>query len=362
LLTADDFVGRVGADEFVVIFPPDPSDDQAYDTAIAIAGALETPFVIDQDEIFLTCSIGLASAGLGLERADALLQQADMAMYRAKHQGRARTVVFDEGLRSNAVHRLEIDRDLRLAVERNEFVLYYQPEIDCRDGRIVGCEALLRWMHPERGLTGPDDFIAAAEETGVIVPIGYWVLDEAVRQAREWTELAHTEPFMVNVNLSARQLSNRGLVDTVAFVLTRYDWPPSALTLELTESIVIEDQAITLAVLDRLRTLGVRLAIDDFGTGFASLDYLQRLHVDMIKIDRSFVTPLQADGTGSPVAVAMLHMARAFDLTTCAEGVETAEQFAGLRALGCDLAQGFLMARPLPPDEFATLVHTDPRW
>lgn len=362
-LDDEDFLGRVGADEFVVIFPAAVTEQQAYGTAVRIARSLERPFMIDSDEIFLACSIGLATSASGRERADALLQQADMAMFHAKDQGRARTVVFDESLRSRSIDRLQIERDLRLAIERSEFVLHYQPEVDCRTGRVVGTEALLRWEHPTRGLLGPDEFIAAAEETGAIVPIGYWVLDEAVRQARVWTESVRSlDSFMVNVNLSARQLANRGLVDTVAFVLTRYNWAPSQLTLELTESIVIEDQETTLEVLNRLRLLGVRLAIDDFGTGFASLDYLQRLHVDMIKIDRSFVTPLCADGTGSPVAAAMMGMAEAFELTVCAEGVETAEQFAGLRALGCDLAQGYLMARPLPPDGLEAMLRARPTW
>jgi diguanylate cyclase (GGDEF)-like protein/PAS domain S-box-containing protein len=363
VLDPDEFVGRMGADEFVVIFPADTTTDEGYDCAVRVARALDEPFVIDDDAVYLTCSIGLATSRGGAERADMLLQQADMAMFRAKSLGRARTVVFDEGLRSRTLDRLQIDRDLRLAVERTEFILHYQPEVDCRTGRIVGTEALLRWDHPTRGIIAPDDFIHAAEDNGVIVPIGYWVLDEAVKQARLWTEaIEGLDPFMVNVNLSARQLLNRGLVDTVAFVLTRYNWPPSHLTLELTESIVIEDQDATLSVLRRLRQLGVRLAIDDFGTGFASLDYLQRLHVDMIKIDRTFVTPLDADGNGSPVAAAMLSMADAFDLTVCAEGVETAEQLAGLRALGCDLAQGFLMSRPIPPSALEMLLRTNPRW
>jgi len=363
VLDPDEFLGRMGADEFVVIFPTDTSIHAGYGRAVDVARSLDEPFLIHDDEVFLTCSIGLASSHTGNERADMLLQQADMAMFRAKSLGRARTVLYDEGLRARTLDRLQIDRDLRLAVERSEFILHYQPEVDCRTGRIVGTEALLRWNHPTRGLIAPDDFIHAAEDNGSIVPIGYWVLDEAVKQARLWTEaITGLDPFMVNVNLSARQLLNRGLVDTVAFVLTRYNWPPSSLTLELTESIVIEDQEVTLGVLSRLRQLGVRLAIDDFGTGFASLDYLQRLHVDMIKIDRSFVTPLDAQGNGSPVAAAMLSMADAFDLTVCAEGVETAEQLAGLRALGCDLAQGFLMARPVPPAELETLLRTKPRW
>jgi diguanylate cyclase (GGDEF)-like protein len=363
VLGTDHFAGRVGADEFVVIFPPGIRSLEAKLSAASVAKALDEPFTIDEDDIYLTASIGIATGDTGRENADTLLQQADAAMYSAKDLGRDRTEIFDEGLRTQAVARLELDRDLRLALERQELALYYQPEVDCRTGRIVGAEALLRWVHPDHGLIPPDGFIHIAEETGVIVPIGHWVLDEAVRQARLWTDADPSiEPFTISVNLSARQLINRSLVDTVAFVLTRYNWPPSLLTLELTESILIEDRDATLFVLNRLRMLGVKLSIDDFGTGFASLDYLQKLHVDSIKIDRSFVEMIDADGNGSPVATAMMHMAKAFDLTVTAEGVEEPHQFAGLKAIECDLAQGFLFAKALPADEMDALLRSHRTW
>jgi diguanylate cyclase (GGDEF)-like protein/PAS domain S-box-containing protein len=353
-----DFVGRMAADEFVIVFAPGVRLREAKLAAQRLAKALDEPFTFDDDyDIHLTVSVGLAMSTLGRENGDALLQRADTAMFLAKAGGRDRVEVYDERLRTRAVKRLEIDRELRVALERGELVLYYQPEIDCRTGRIVGAEALLRWQHRTRGLVQPEGFIAVAEESGIIVPIGHWVLDEAVRQARTWTD-SHPgiEPFAISVNLSARQLINRSLVDTVAFVLTRYDWPPSNLTLELTESILIEDRDATLFVLNRLRLLGVKLAIDDFGTGFASLDYLHRLHVDWIKIDRSFVSMLNAEGNGSPVATAMMHMARAFDLGVIAEGVEEQRQLEGLKALGCDVVQGFLFAKPLPPDELEAML------
>jgi diguanylate cyclase (GGDEF)-like protein/PAS domain S-box-containing protein len=354
-----DLTGHMAADEFVVVFAPGVRLSEAKLAARTLARTMEVPFTVDDSTIHLTVSIGLAMSSLGRENADALLQRADTAMFRAKATGRDRIEVYDERLRSRAVKRLEIDRDLRVALERNELEVHYQPEIDCVSGRIVGAEALLRWQHPTRGLIHPEGFITVAEETGIIVPIGHWVLDEAVRQARTWTD-AHPgiEPFAISVNLSARQLINRSLVDTVAFVLTRYDWPPSHLTLELTESILIEDRDATLFVLNRLRLLGVKLAIDDFGTGFASLDYLHRLHVDWIKIDRSFVRMLDAEGNGSPVATAMMHLARAFELGVIAEGVEEPRQLDGLRALGCDVVQGFLFAKPLPPDELESSLTT----
>jgi diguanylate cyclase (GGDEF)-like protein/PAS domain S-box-containing protein len=377
-----DFVGRMAADEFVVVFAPGVRLREAKLAARDLSRALEKPFPLyetrtadtgtddDGDDasldpwtedgsqgIHLTVSVGVAMSTLGRENTDTLLQRADAAMFRAKAGGRDRVEVYDERLRTRAVKRLEIDRELRVALERGELQLYYQPEIDCRTGQIIGAEALLRWQHPTKGLIHPEGFITVAEESGSIVPIGHWVLDEAVRQARTWTDAhPHVEGFSISVNLSARQLINRSLVDTVAFVLTRYDWPPSNLILELTESILIEDRDATLYVLNRLRLLGVKLAIDDFGTGFASLDYLHRLHVDWIKIDRSFVRMLDAEGNGSPVATAMMHMARAFELGVIAEGVEEPRQVEGLRRLGCDVLQGFLFAKPLPPDEFGMML------
>jgi diguanylate cyclase (GGDEF)-like protein/PAS domain S-box-containing protein len=368
-----DFVGRMAADEFVVVFAPGVRLREAKLAARSLARELEESFPMpvptngppaelpaDTAGIHLTVSVGLAMSTLGRENADTLLQRADTAMFRAKGSGRDRVEVYDERLRTRAVKRLEIDRELRVALERGELELYYQPEIDCRTERVVGAEALLRWEHPTRGLIQPEGFITIAEESGSIVPIGHWVLDEAVRQARTWTDAhPHIDPFTISVNLSARQLINRSLVDTVAFVLTRYDWPPSNLTLELTESILIEDRDATLYVLSRLRLLGVKLAIDDFGTGFASLDYLHRLHVDWIKIDRSFVRMLDAAGNGSPVATAMMHMARAFELEVIAEGVEEPRQLQGLRALGCDVVQGFLFAKPLPADEMEAMLADD---
>lgn len=363
VLRATDLVGRMSADEFVVIFGDGAGLAEAELAAARFRQVMDHPFRLDEHEVFLTASVGIASSATGREDADALLQHADSAMFRAKELGRDRVVVYDEGLRARALDRLALDRDLRVALDRDQLVLHYQPEISCATGEIVGAEALVRWEHPERGLIAPDGFIAVAEETGVIVPMGHWVLDEAVRQARAWTD-AHPErgSFSVSVNLSARQLINRSLVDTVAFVLTRYDWPPSLLTLELTESILIEDRDATLYVLKRLRMLGVRLAIDDFGTGFASLDYLHRLHVDTVKIDRSFVTPIDENGLESPVATAMVHMAKAFDLVVTAEGVENERQFSGMRRLGCDSVQGYLFSRPIPPAEFEVLLAENPSW
>jgi EAL domain-containing protein (putative c-di-GMP-specific phosphodiesterase class I) len=284
-------------------------------------------------------------------------------MYRAKELGRDRLEVFDHAMRARATEQLRLDRELRLAVERSELALHYQPEIDLETGRIVGVEALLRWYHPERGLVLPTEFIPAAEDTGLIVRIGRWVLEEAVLQARTWGErVPGLRDFNVAVNLSARQLSAPDLIKSIQHVLDTYSWPASHLTLELTESVLIDDADATLEVLNDLKRLGVKLAIDDFGTGFSSLSYLHRFPVDVVKVDRTFVTDVRADGDGSPVAAAVMHMARALGLVTAAEGVEDTAQLDGLRVLGCDLAQGFLFARPIPSQELELMLKADAQW
>jgi len=271
--------------------------------------------------------------------------------------------VFDDAMRTRATEQLRLDRELRRAVERSELALHYQPQIDLTSGRIVGVEALLRWHHPERGLVMPVDFIPIAEDTGLIVRIGRWVIDEAVLQARTWIDrVPGLEDFSVAVNLSARQISAPDIVSTVARILERHELAPAQLSLELTESILIDDAEATLQVLRELKALGVQLAIDDFGTGFSSLSYLHRFPVDVVKVDRTFVTAIRADGEGSPVASAVVHMARALDLLTTAEGVEEPQQLAGLRALGCDLAQGYLFAKPVPSEDLERMLHNRPHW
>ena len=277
-------------------------------------------------------------------------------------EGRDRLEIFDETMQARATELLRVDRELRQAVERAELSLHYQPKVALESGQIIGVEALLRWRHPERGLVSPSEFIGVAEETGLIVRIGQWVLEEAVRQARAWADGTGVDSLVVAVNLSARQLTAPGLIALVADVLARNRWPAPHLTLELTESILIDDGDTSIRVLEDLKRLGVNLAIDDFGTGYSSLSYLHRFPVDIVKVDRAFVTPLQADGQGSPVATAVVHMARALGLIASAEGVEDTVQLAGLRSLGCDWAQGFLFAKPLPPDEVAALLASQPSW
>ncbi len=363
LVRPGDFVGHFGADEFIVILENIGGEDDIRFVANRLDLALAEPFALDEGEIFLSTSIGVATSREGVENSEALLQHADAAMFRAKDLGRDRMEIFDLEMRTRAVEQLRIDRGLRLAVERAELEVYYQPKIDVSRGTICGAEALLRWNHPERGLVFPDEFIGVAEETGIIVRIGRWVLEEAILQARDWVEQQpDLGAFIISVNMSARQIGSPGLVDQVERVLKRCGWPADQLVLELTESILIDDREATLDVLEDLKALGVKLAIDDFGTGFSSLNYLHRFPVDIVKIDRSFVSNLQANGDGSPVATAVMHMAHALGLLAAAEGVEEAQQLAGLRQLGCDIAQGFLFEKGVPARKFAELLRSYTPW
>jgi diguanylate cyclase (GGDEF)-like protein/PAS domain S-box-containing protein len=358
-----DFVGHFGADEFVVILENVTDPEEIRFVAHRLDLALTEPFGLDEGEIFQSVSIGVAMSPEGTDDSETLIQNANAAMFRAKDLGRDRMEVFDADMRIRAAAQLRTDRGLRRAVERSEFVVYYQPKIDLRTGAIIGAEALVRWDHPEHGLILPDRFIAVADDTGVILPIGRWLLEESVIQARSWVEhVPGVDSFLLSVNLSSRQVSAPGLVDHVRRVLEQYSWPADQLLLELTESLLIEDRETTLELLTDLQDLGVKLAIDDFGTGFSSLNFLHRFPVDIVKIDRSFLKNLRADGSGSPVATATIDMAHALGLTTAAKGVEHDGQLAGLRVLDCDLAQGFLIAEALPADAMEELLRAARTW
>lgn len=358
-----DFVGHFGADGFVVILERARGTDDVQFVANRLELALSEPFALDEGEIFLSTSIGVAFSVGGIDTSETLLQHADAAMFHAKSLGRDRMEIFDTAMRTRVTEQLRIDRDLRLAVERDELAVHYQPKIDLHSGAIIGAEALLRWQHPEKGLVLPEAFIDVAEETGIIVRIGRWVLDEAVRHAKHVTQhVAGHRDFLIGVNLSAREIGAPGLVDQVRRVLEKHALPAHQLVIELTESVLIDDRDATLETLIDLKALGVKLAIDDFGTGFSSLNYLHRFPVDIVKIDRSFVVNLQATGAGSPVATAILHMARALGVIAAAEGVEEPEQLAGLRVLDCDLAQGFLFTEAVPGDDLEALLRVGPTW
>jgi len=295
--------------------------------------------------------VALAQSGTGVD-ADELIRDADTAMYRAKELGRARVEMFDEQMRRRASARLEVQQDLRMALRSSQIRAHYQPVIDLVTQQVTGCEALARWEHPTRGLLGPQAFIEQAEETGLIVPIGAAVLEQACQQVARWnTDRPADDGLTVSVNLSARQLSSPALVDTVAAALACSGLPPQLLCLEITESVVMEDVATSGEVLGRLRALGVRTAVDDFGTGYSSLAYLLSLPVDLLKVDQSFVSALDVGGPGTAIVRAIAALADALGLGVVAEGVETAQQLDVLAGLGIRSGQGYLWGRPVPADE-----------
>jgi diguanylate cyclase (GGDEF)-like protein len=365
-LRPGDTVARFGGDEFTALCEDVPSERAVLMIAERMAEAVGMPFALGEGETFLTASIGIAmgdgdvrDAGM----AGSLVRDADAAMYRAKERGKSRVELFDERLRERAVQRLSIESALHRALEREELRLHYQPQIDLRSGRIVSWEALVRWEHPERGLLAPGEFIAVAEETGLIVELGTWVLEEACRQAERWTSLpgALPDPVM-GVNLSARQLSQPELLDVVARALAGAGLAPSRLCLEVTESVVMEDAGGAAQTMAALREMGVLLAIDDFGSGYSALSSLKRFRVDTLKVDRAFVSELGRDSNDGPIMAAIIDLTHALGLRAVGEGVERADQLAVLRALGCDVGQGFYFGRPQPPEVAEAMARRTPRY
>jgi EAL domain-containing protein (putative c-di-GMP-specific phosphodiesterase class I) len=322
----------------------------ARDLADRIATTVSKPITLSEGEVFVTGSVGIALSGGELETPETLLRNADAAMYRAKEHGRARTELFESDAHDQAVRHLRTGNELHRALERGELRLHYQPIVSLEAGRITGFEALVRWQHPQRGLVQPDDFVGLAEETGLVVPIGSWVLEEACRQAAQWRDRG--SELSISVNLSPRQLAEPGLTDDVARVLHLTGIDPEVLWLEITESTLMRDAETAVRTLGSLRALGVGLAVDDFGTGYSSMSYLKRFPVQALKVDRTFVDGLGRDPEDSAICTAVVTLAHALGLRAVAEGVETAEQLAELRTLGCELAQGYLFGRPAPAEEF----------
>jgi diguanylate cyclase (GGDEF)-like protein len=357
-LSPTDLAARVGGDEFGLLIDGMSSQAAAESVAQRVIECLRTPFLIGGEEIVVRCSIGIAVSASAGDDVDELLGNADVAMYDAKEQG-DRYEVFEPRMMEQVVKRHEYDAALRQALERHEFSVKYQPMVDLDSGEVVGVEALLRWDHPEQGVVSPADFIPLAEETGHIVPIGQWVLEEAcgqVAQAQRMRPLGR--PLVLSVNLSTRQLQHAGLVEEIVDLLDRTGFDPHNLLLEITESALIEDTDETIAILTALKELGVRVAIDDFGTGYSSLSYLRLLPVDVLKIAQPFIDALATDGEPEIFVDAIVHMGHTLNLEVVAEGVETPEQLAALRRMGCNMGQGFYFSRPL--DGVATsLVHPE---
>lgn len=356
-------VARLGGDEFTILLDDIKEPADANRAAERLMKALAPPFVLAGKEIFTSISIGIAMSNTAYEEPEDLLRDADTAMYRAKSLGKARFEVFDADMRASVMARLQLETDMRRALERHEFRNVYQPIVALESGRIVGFEALMRWQHPTRGMIGPEEFIFVAEETGLIRDLGWWSLREACRQMCTWrTRSKAYLDLTMSVNVSAKQLLQPHLVDEMSKLLRETALPPEALKLEITESAVMADPAAAAEMLQQIKSLGVRLAIDDFGTGYSSLSYLHRFPLDTLKIDRSFISGAADGSEGMEIARTIMPMAKNLRLDVVAEGVETIEQVGLLRRLQCKYAQGYYFSKPLAPEEVPPLLAEEPSW
>jgi diguanylate cyclase (GGDEF)-like protein len=350
-----DTVARIGGDEFVVLIENRDSLLDISACAQRLVGQMSAPYLLGNKDCHVTLSIGISVFPSDGSDSQALLKAADVAMYRAKQMGRNNYQYYLPTMNVHTLERLELESDLGHALERGEFLLYYQPKVEIKTGMITGTEALLRWNHPQRGLVPPIDFISLAEETGLIVPIGEWVLATACAQTKLWQEQGPMK-LGIAVNLSARQFGDSLLSSKLTRIIHASGIDPSSLELEITESVVMSHGAYAVTVLEQLKSIGVRIAIDDFGTGYSSLGYLKRFPIDTIKVDRSFIRDIPADSGDMKIAHAIIAMAHALRLKVVAEGVENAEQLKFLRVQHCDAAQGFFLYRPLPAAEVADVL------
>jgi diguanylate cyclase (GGDEF)-like protein/PAS domain S-box-containing protein len=356
-------IARLGGDEFTILLDRINEPDDVESVAKRLIKVLTSSFNVDGKEIFTSASIGIALSSIGYDNSEDILRDADTAMYRAKSLGKARYEVFDVDMRASVIARLQLETDLRNGLNRQEFRNYYQPIVSLGSGRIVGFEALLRWQHPMRGLVQPADFIAVAEETGMIRELGWWSLHEACRQTCSWNAgRSNSTPLTISVNLSVKQLLQPNLATAIGNLLRDTGLPASSLKLEITESAVMQDPAAAAEVLLQIKALGVRLSIDDFGTGYSSLSYLHRFPLDTLKIDRSFTAELDHGGDSMEIVRTILPMAKGLRLDVIAEGVENGEQLAILSRLQCEYAQGYYFSKPLTAVDAAALLENDPKW
>jgi diguanylate cyclase (GGDEF)-like protein len=355
LLRVEDTAARLGGDEFAVLLEEVADGADAVLVAERLLDELQRPVEVSGHEVTVGASVGIAT---GCVSADDLLRNADFAMYQAKAGGRGRYALFEPEMHATALGRLKLEADLRRAVERDELFLHYQPIVSVATGGIVAVEALVRWRHPESGVVPPGDFITLAEEQGLIVPIGSWVLREACRQGAAWHR--RSPHLRVGVNVSGCQLAETSLAAEIEAALADTGMNPERLVLELTETVLMRDVDETAARLDEIKRLGPEIAVDDFGTGYSSLQYLLRFPIDSLKVARTFVDGLDGGGDRATLARAIIDLAASLDMRTVGEGVERPEQLACLSALGCDLAQGFLLGRPMPADELTALLEAAP--
>ncbi len=350
-----DTLARMGGDEFVILLSQINRADRAVRVAQRVLDAIKPPFHFDQHELHVTMSIGITLYPYDGEDADTLLRNADSALYRAKEQGRNNYQLYTPAMNARAFERLALENSLRRAVERKEFLLHYQPQVDMQTRTVMGIEALLRWQHPDLGLVYPAEFISIAEETGLITQLGEWVIRTACVQNKAWQK-AGLPPMTVAVNLSARQFQQQDLVETVARILKETDLDPRWLEIEITEGIAMQNADYTNVLLRGLKSMGVKVALDDFGTGYSSLSYLKKFPIDTLKIDQSFVRDLTTDPNDAAIANAVIVLAHSLKLKVVAEGVETREQETYLREHHCDISQGFLFSNPLAASPLESLI------
>jgi len=355
-LRATDTVARFGGDEFTILLNEVNDISDATRIGDRIHQALTQPFNLGGYEVFISTSIGIVMSTAGGKHTEDFLRDADIALYKAKSQGKATYEVFDALMHEQAVEQLQLETDLRLGIEKGEFEVYYQPIISLGRQQLIGFEALLRWHHPTQGMVSPARFIPIAEETGLIVPLGWWVLRQACSQMRCWQKLYQNQSWIVSVNLSAKQVLQPDLFDRIDQILQETEFERQRLKLEITESTLMNHSEATNAKLRRLSASGIKLSIDDFGTGYSSLSYLHRFPIDTLKIDRSFISCLGRQGENLELVRAIMAMARSLGMDAIAEGVETAEQLRQLQKLGCQKVQGYLFSPPIPAEEIAMLL------
>ena len=352
----------IGGDEFTILLEELSDTSDTIRVAERIQTALKLPFELDGQEVFTTSSIGIALSATGHSQPSDLLRDADIAMYQAKVIG-ARYEIFNTSMRSRTVARLQLETDLRRAIERMEFLIHYQPIVSLVTGRVTGFEALVRWQHPQRGLLSPAKFVLVAEETGLLSLIDQWVMREACRQTQQWSEQISLDfPLSISINLANKQFTQPHLIEQISQVLHETSLDASCLKLEITENVIMEIDQTAAATLSQLKALGIRLAIDDFGTGYSSLSRLHHFPIDELKIDRSFVSKIGADRDNLEITETILTLAQKLGVNVTAEGIETASQLAQLRELKCAYGQGYFFSRPLPCVAAEALIIASPQW
>ncbi|MFC1747285.1 putative bifunctional diguanylate cyclase/phosphodiesterase [Pseudomonadota bacterium] len=353
-LRKGDTVARLGGDEFSILLEDVNDISAVSDVAGKLVDALAKPFDVHGRDLYISTSMGISLCPDDSVDANTLIKYADTAMYRAKDVGRNNYQFYSADMGARAFERMTLESSARTALEEEEFLLHYQPQVDLKTGRIVGAEALIRWQHPKMGLIPPDKFIPLLEDTGLIVPVGEWVLSQACQQLKQWQSTINKD-LRMSVNLSVRQFHDESLHRIIEEVITKNELMPADLEMEITESVLMESRQASLDNLVALKKLGVRLSIDDFGTGYSSLSYLKRFPVDSLKIDRSFVRDVTSDPDDAAIVIAIIGMAHSLNLEVVAEGVETQQQMTFLKDHACEYMQGFVFSRPVPADEFLGL-------